>query len=202
MKVGLYTPTPKGLLSQRTAHTNLWDTWWCRAYDHSWVDLSRFVVPGNSIEVGRNLAIQRAAAEGCTHVRMLDADVYCPWETALLGALTSAMAESEAVAGGAVVPVHGGKAGKLNVFPVEHRVVGYECQYVSAAAMLIDLKALACLDWPAKTPFFARQYNAPMTLCTLDEGYFFSQHIRACGGKVVAINVPIQHGSDVRSTGR
>ncbi len=201
MKVGLYTPTPKGWLSQRTAHTTAHDVAYVESMNWEWLDIATLVRPGNSIEVGRNLATVRAAEAGCTHLRMLDADVHCPWGDGIVGELHDAMSVTGGVAVGAVVPVHGGKPGKLNVFPVEQSHI-YECQYVSAAAMLIDLKALARLDWPARNPWFAREFNATMTLCTLDEGYFFSQHIRACGGIVLAINVPIQHGSDVRSTGR
>lgn len=192
IRIGLYTPTPKGWVSQRTAHTTLQDSWWCMRHAYETIDMAAHVAPGNSIEVGRNTAVARAITAGCTHLRMLDADVSAPWGESLLAQLWRGLHEHEATAAGALVEVHGGKAGKLNAYPVVESPA-YVAQYVSAAAMLIDLRRLGA--WPAKQPYFARGYNAAMTQCLRDEGYAFSQGIRALGGTVVACKVPTHHAS-------
>lgn len=195
MRVALYTPTPKGWVSQRTANTTLMDAAWCREQGYECIDMAEHVRPGNSIEVGRNVAVQRAFNLDCTHLRMLDADVSRPWGQPLLPHLFAAMDATGAVPAAAVVDVHGGRPGKLNVRPASDEPV-FEPDVVSAAAMLIDLNALLRAPWPAKTPHFARQYNPGMTHCTMDEGYFFSGTLRDIGVMVVACNVRMRHSCE------
>lgn len=192
-RVGLYVPTADGYQSDGTAHTTAQDVAWCVSHGLEWLDVRSLVRAGNSIEVGRNQAVLRAWDAGCTHLRMLDSDVWCPWEQSLVGQLWTQLADPDVLAAAAVVPVRGGKEGKLNVRPVSE-APAYVAQYVSAAAMLIDLQRLAQTPWPAKSPFFRREFNPSMTTCTLDEGYFFSQHAIAGGLKMIACNVDISHG--------
>lgn len=191
IRVGLYTPTPKGWISQRTANTTLADARWCAGQGYETLDMSAIVEPGNSIEVGRNTAVLRAAAADCTHLRMIDADTSCGWDESLIAQLWGPMQKHGAVACAATVEVHGGRAGKSNVVPVQRGA--YIAQYVSAAAILLDLGRLRALPWPARTPHFWRLYNDAATQQTLDEGFWFCQHLRACGGTVVACSVKTWH---------
>jgi len=194
LKIGQFVPTARGMVSLRTAHTLRCDAVAASAAGMAVVDIAAHVRPGNSIECNRNLAVQRAMNAGCTHLEMLDDDVSLDWgESFLIGALRI-IDSFGAVAAAGVVPVHGGRAGKLNVIPPPNGDVLYSAEAVSAAAIVLDLHSLHALCWPRKTPYFAREYNPAMTATTLDEGYFFSRHVRECGGKVVACVAGFLHG--------
>lgn len=191
IRVGLYTPTPDGWVSQRTAHTTQCDARWCDAHGYGVVDMTELVAPGNSIEVGRNVAVQRAITAGCTHLRMLDADVWRPWGESTLSPLLDAAHEYGAVASGFVVEVHGGRPGKLNVIELPEGGHG-PVRAVSAAAMLVDLRRLQALPWGAE-PHFMRRFNPAATSCVLDEGFWFCLRARELGGIVVVCRGETSH---------
>jgi len=196
VRVALYTPTPKGWVSQRAADTTLADAAWLLDGGHEYVNMAQHVCPGNSIEVGRNTAIQRAWNLDCTHIRMLDADVSRPWGEPLISHLFAAAEHCGAAVSAAAVEVHGGRKGKSNIWPASDEPY-WEARQATAAAMLIDLHVLMDLDWPKRTPYFLREYNSYMTHCVTDEGYFFTSILHDMGVIVAACNVTTRHSHEI-----
>jgi hypothetical protein len=193
--IGFFTPTLRGEVWLLNRATVMLDVVWAAAADLRVVDMSRYVSPSNSIECSRNLAIERAVNEGCAYLYMLDSNV------ASESHINSPLAElflamqypcNCAVAAGAVVPVNGGKAGKINATGIAQDEAR-DVEYVSAAMMLIDLQALLELG-KSEGPWFKRVHNPGWTQTTVDEGFFFSHQIRDLGGRVIATwKVPTIH---------
>lgn len=197
--IGFFTPTLRGEVWMRHRAAVMLDVAWAVTHDYKVVDMSRYVRPSNSIECSRNIAIERSINEGCDYLYMLDSDVateshaMSPLEE-LFSALVIVTADGkgDATAAGAVVPVNGGKSGKINatgIMPEEIKQV----EYVSAAMMLINLKGLQGLG-KQDGPWFKRVHNSGWTVTTVDEGFFFSHQIRDLGGRVVATwKIPTIH---------
>ena len=161
MKVGYYIPAYRGLSWDWTRATMLNDMLYAGQCGASVVDLNRLVNPQTSIEQARNLALQRAMANECTHLMMMDADVAAP-DCSPLAELSDALVGHQATVAAAAVPIRYGRH-RLNV----------SGNAAGAALMLVDLQELSKLDKPPDVPWFKRVYNSAITSTLIDEGVFF-----------------------------
>ena len=181
MRIGYFTPTRDYQIDLRNRGASWGDVRWAVESGHEVTDVNALVAASSSVELQRNVALERAISHGCQRLLMVDSDV---WADDALSQLMATMDEHEAVIAGALVGVRGGKDGKLNADPATPGEC-YRASWVSAACALIDLRELTLLPRKYRVPWFKRVHNESWTHSLVDEGAWFCRVVSDLGGIVV-----------------
>jgi hypothetical protein len=139
----------------------------------------------------RNGAVRQAMDQGCDLLFMLDSDVFAPYGASpILRSLLSTMSQTGAAVVGGVYMHRAGE--KMLVHPAKVNEI-YECDFVATGMMLIDLAAIAKLEWP----LFKVELTEDGTDVACGEDIYFCRKAKAAGLKVVAdYTIANGHGTE------